>query len=211
MRSETLYLLFVFILFGFRGEEIAGNDLIIPGVQAGPIRLGYTTIEEARDTLGFIKPVVNNEYIGIARAGKHCAKGRFYEYYVVDSSQGLIIKSQCQKLHVVYEVHLFSNCKWKTADGFGIGSSFEEIKAKMGPPKFENDTLGIPTNNHGYSLWHDMRYDNIEFISFQEMDKPGGCCVDMIKLTCDKIIRPDAGEVFRKIRRAKCPPPCTKC
>ena len=211
MRTPALFLLAGILAFSFTTHDVPNDSLIIPGVQAGPIKLGYATIEEARDSLHITKPVVSDEHTGTRRAGKHCVKGKFYEYYLVDSTKGLIINAQCKNLHVVYEVRLFAPCKWKTADGFGIGSSFEEIKAKMGPPKMENDTLGPPTGTHGYSTTHDLYYDNIEFISFHEMDKPGGCCVDMIRLTCDKIIRPNAGQAFKKIRRARCPPPCYKC
>lgn len=207
MRYTLFFLIAGFISCAFCGEQIPSNELIIPGTQAGPIKLGYTTIEEARDSLGITKPVVNDEYKDVSRAGKHCVKGKFYEYYLVDSSVGIIINAQCKNLHVVYEVRLFAPCKWKTVDGFGIGSSFEEIKAKMGTPDNEADTSGVLDAHHDYSVWHRISYKNIRFISLHEIDKEGGCCVDLIDLTCDKIIRPNAGRAFRKIRRAKCSSP----
>ena len=205
MRAWYAFIILATFCVSFISGENSDSNLIVPGVQAGPIRLGYTTIEEARDSLHSTKPVVNDESKDVTRAGNHCVKGKFYEYYLVDSSKGIIINAQCKNLHVVYEVRLFAPCKWKTADGFGIGSSFDEIKAKMGTPDNEADTSGVLDAHHDYSVWHRISYKNIRFISLHEMDEEGGCCVDLIDLTCDKVIRPDAGAAFRKIHRVRCP------
>ena len=102
MRTAALFILAGILVFSFTTHEIPSGSLIIPGVQAGPIRLGYTTIEEARDSLRSTKTVVNDEFKGVRRAGKHCVKGKYYEYYLVDSSVGIIMNAQCKNLHVVY-------------------------------------------------------------------------------------------------------------
>jgi hypothetical protein len=209
MRFFIFLFLFAGISFSFKSDIVISSQLIISSDQVGPIKMGFTTIEEARDSLGIKIPVENNEAEGVSRIGKHCMKGTFYQYSLKDSSLGISINAECESLHVVYEIRLNAPCKWKTAAGFGIGSSFEDIKAKMGMPDWEIDTTDH--GDHGYSAWHDMMYGNLEFYSFHKMNEPGGCCVDLIIIRCNKILRPNAGTDFKPIRKAKCPPPCTKC
>jgi hypothetical protein len=195
-----LFLLFLFgtISFSFTNQKKSSSELIIPGEQAGPIKLGYTTLQELKDSLGITAPIKNDCYMSRNLGGDHwCTVGMFYEYYLIDSARGLWPSAHCDRLHVIYEMYLFSPCNWKTADGFGIGSSFEEIKAKLGTPIEELDT--IDRGNHEYSIWHTMKYKNIQFISRHKMNEPGGCCVDVIYLTCDKDTRPKCGKPYRAL------------
>jgi hypothetical protein len=155
------FVFLLFLSFAFKSDDALDN-LIIPGEKVGPINLGYTTIEEAREMLGISAPVIDHSYRGQIRThwffkrqrrrwkrkGNYSIsplfteKGYIYQYSLEDSLMGIKLLAKYENLHIINQVYLTAPCKWKTIDGIGIGSSFEEIKAKMGEPFIDDERDG---------------------------------------------------------------------
>jgi hypothetical protein len=200
----------LFISFAFTGNETSFG-LIIPGEQAGPVKLGYTTIEEAKDTLNIPYDIENISAIWrTCRGLRYCTKDYYYEYRLDDSTKGISIYAKFRDLHVVTEIRLAAPCKWKTKENFGIGTSFDEIKNKLGIPDDEADS----TSNHpmmSKNMYHVLKYSDIYFYSFYDKENKIPCCVDEIVIRCKSIQRKNTGPASKFVKRVKQPPPCVKC
>ena len=204
MRILIYFLFCSAVTFSFR-STIYNSGFADPVLKVGPIQMGYTTIEEAKDTLKITNSIQNDTYFGPYSGGKKiCSKGIFYEYSLTDSAKGISLKAQCKKLHVIERVELRSPCNWKIAGGISIGKSFDEIKKEFGEPSEEVDTTLIPDGSRGMSQYHQMRYGNMTLFSLHKMDTEGGCCVDLIIVDYSEVSRPGAGKWYRAILPARC-------
>jgi hypothetical protein len=135
----AIFVFILFVSFAFKSDDPV-NNLIIPNFQAGPIRLGFTTLEEAQRLLGIDNKIVNESDRYVDRTTRPWKEILYYHFTLDSPKNGIYLESEHDKPHVIDRITFTAPVCWKTENGIGIGSSFNQVRQAFG----EGDAPGIP-------------------------------------------------------------------
>lgn len=204
-RTFFLFLLATFSL-AFKGENTANEELFISELGIGPVRIFQTTVEEAKDKLDVPNQVSDISYYAERRSYnnvKKCYYSYVYYYKLKDTVNDVEYYGEYRDLHLITFIKIGENCKWKTKEGIGIGSTYDELQAAYG----KRDDFW-PMNDGGAQV------ESMFFFTDKDATEKNRK-INRIEINAyfhhPYDYREPKGPAYKEIHRVKCPPPCMKC